>query len=182
MQIYFKDLTEWHDWLKANHDSVNSIWMIFYKKHTGVSCISYEDAICEALCFGWIDSLIKKKDEKTYLRKFTPRKDTSNWSHKNIERMRELWESDRMTEWGRAKFPLELLHKKQQRAEIRMPSAFKKALKKNAAACEFFQDLAPSYRRNYLGWIGAAKKETTKQKRIEEAIELLAAGKKLGMK
>ncbi|MFH1006863.1 MAG: hypothetical protein V1800_05080 [Candidatus Latescibacterota bacterium] len=89
-RLYFKTSAEWREWLQSNHDKATSIWLVFFKKDTGRSSIDYEVAVEEALCFGWIDSIIKKKDEEEYARKFTPRHDNSKWSEVNKKRVEKL--------------------------------------------------------------------------------------------
>lgn len=77
-KLYVSKRSHWRKWLRENHNTETIIWLIFYKQHTDKASLAYEDAVEEALCFGWIDSIIKKIDEEKYIRKFTPRKDNSN--------------------------------------------------------------------------------------------------------
>jgi uncharacterized protein YdeI (YjbR/CyaY-like superfamily) len=128
---------EWRAWLRGHHDSVAEIWLVFHKRHTRKKSVPYEDAIEEALCFGWVDSLVRRLDERRYARKFTPRRPDSRWSKINLRRY---------------------------------------------AAWATFERLAPSYRRDSVGWLDTGKKAATNQTRLREAIELLAAGAKLGLK
>src|SRR5215510_2168741 len=90
------NLTEWRTWLQENHQSESEVWLIFHKIHTGIASVDYSDALDEALCFGWIDSLIRRLDEARYARKFTPRKPDSKWSPTNRKRYAELRESGRL--------------------------------------------------------------------------------------
>ncbi|MDH3841162.1 MAG: hypothetical protein OES35_09605, partial [Chromatiales bacterium] len=83
-QRHFPDRDSWRAWLEKNHASCRGIWLVFFKKHTGRSSISYDAAVEEALCFGWIDSLIRRLDEDRFARKFTPRTDTKKWSAANL--------------------------------------------------------------------------------------------------
>ena len=78
-QFYSKDKVEWREWLQQHNQSKNVIWLIFYKKHTHVPCIAYDDAVEETICFGWIDSIVKRIDEKKYGQKFTPRKSSNRY-------------------------------------------------------------------------------------------------------
>ena len=80
---YVATRSEWCKWLQKHHTSATEIWLIYYKKHTGMPRVSYNDAVEEALCFGWIDSLVKRVDADTYAQKFTPRKSKSKWSELN---------------------------------------------------------------------------------------------------
>jgi len=87
---------EWRDWLAEHHDSVPEVWLIFYKRHAAVSSINHKDALDEALCFGWIDSLVKRLDDRRYAIKFTPRRADSRWSDVNRKRYKELKASGRI--------------------------------------------------------------------------------------
>jgi hypothetical protein len=104
----FERRTEsWRAWLAKNHASEREVWVIFPKKHTGEKCMSYEDSVEEALCHGWIDSIIKRIDDQTYARKFTPRTDNLNWSDVNKRRVAKCIREGRMTEIGLAKIAYE---------------------------------------------------------------------------
>ncbi len=74
---------EWRRWLATHHDTVTAVWLVFHRQHTGVTCLGYDDAVEEALCYGWVDSIIKRLDDQCYLRKFTPRRAGSVWSAVN---------------------------------------------------------------------------------------------------
>ena len=92
--------TEWRKWLSLNHDKSNGVWLTFYKIDSGKPSLDYEAAVEEALCFGWIDSIIKKIDDKKYVRKFTPRNETSKWSALNKKRAEKMILNKRMTKHG----------------------------------------------------------------------------------
>jgi uncharacterized protein YdeI (YjbR/CyaY-like superfamily) len=172
---------QWRTWLDKNQGSSPGIWLIFYKDHTGVKSIAYEDSVREALCFGWIDSLIKRLDDDRYARKFTPRKSTSKWSDINRKRWDELRTAGLLTGTGLAAAPTE--NKYAPRPKIpELPAYIAKALRSNPQAWSFFQQLAPGYRRHFVVWIHMAKGAGTREKRIRESIALLADGKKLGLK
>ncbi|MGE5680987.1 MAG: YdeI/OmpD-associated family protein [Bacillota bacterium] len=179
---------EWRDWLKKNHLKENVIWLVFYKQSANKPILPLEDAVGEALCYGWIDSIIKKLDEERYARKFTPRTNTNNWSEVNKARVRKLIKEGRMTEFGLSKvtFPLEDSSENktppQKKKVLDIPPLVKKTLRADALAWKNFSSLAPSYRRLYVLWITSAKKEETQAKRAAEALELLRQNKKLGSK
>lgn len=186
-QLYFKTSDDWREWLTGNHDREEGVWMIFFKKETGESCIEYEAAVEEALCFGWIDSIIKKIDTKKYVRKFTPRRDSSKWSGLNKKRIAKLIKENRMTEIGMEKIKAAKksgLWDKPDRPVIRfdIPEEFQSALNRNKKAKEYFDQLSPTYRKQFIGWIVVAKRQETKERRIRESIELLEKGQKLGLK
>jgi uncharacterized protein YdeI (YjbR/CyaY-like superfamily) len=172
---------QWRRWLSKHHASSPGIWLVFYRKHTRVKSIPYEDSVREALCFGWIDSLIKRLDDDRYALKFTPRHPTSRWSAINRERWAELKAAGLLTAAGLAALPTDHTYAPKPRIPD-LPAYFAKRLKANRKAWKFFQDLAPTYRRPFVGWIHLAKRPETREKRIREAIALLAAGQKLGLK
>jgi uncharacterized protein YdeI (YjbR/CyaY-like superfamily) len=172
---------QWRAWLTKHHTSSPGVWLVFYKAHTGVKSIPYEDAVREALCFGWIDSLVKRLDDDRFALKVTPRKPTSKWSDLNRKRWRELKAAGVLTSAGLAAAPTNNTYAA--RPVIpELPDYLAKALKAHSKAWAFFQQLAPSYRRNFVVWIHIAKRPETRARRIRESIALLAAGKKLGLK
>ena len=183
-----KNRAEWRTWLAAHHDKEAEIWLVHYKKETGKASVDYEASVGEALCYGWIDSIIKKLDEMKYARKFTPRKDDSKWSPSNKKRVEKLLKEGLMTEHGLQKVEAAKCSGKwdapdqRPRLTFEMPAEFAEALRKNKKAQETFEKLAPTYQKQYLGWIEVAKRPETRQKRIKESIRLLAEGKKLGLK
>jgi uncharacterized protein YdeI (YjbR/CyaY-like superfamily) len=186
-QVYLADRDQWRDWLSRHHKSNTGIWLVCYKKGTSKPTIAYDDAVEEALCFGWIDSIIKKIDDEKYVRKFTPRKDKSRWSQLNKKRANKMIKQGRMTEAGLAKIKAAKKNgcwNQDVRPQIsfEVPPEFAKALARNKKAKENFENLAPSYRKFYIGWIATAKRPETKERRITESIALLEKGKKLGMK
>ena len=177
-----KSRTAWRSWLGRHHDSHSEIWLIFHKRHTGRIALSYNDAVEEALCYGWIDSLIKRLDDDRYVRLFTPRKPTSRWSTANRRRYADLQQRGVLAAPGVKRAPTGRSSDAPRPSVSALPSYITHALKTNTRAQRYFEQLAPSYRRMYIGWIDSAKRQETKQKRLREAIEMLAAGKKLGLK
>jgi uncharacterized protein YdeI (YjbR/CyaY-like superfamily) len=179
---------QWRQWLAKNHDSASEVWLIFHKKHTGTPCIAYSDALDEALCYGWIDSLVKRIDDDRYARKFTPRTPESNWSSINIKRYNELKAAGKLAAPGIARSPDGRPIVDRPPPES-LPADFatymkhaEKALKQDRRAWTTFETLPPSHRHRYLGWIAMAKREETRARRLREAISLLRGGKKLGLK
>jgi uncharacterized protein YdeI (YjbR/CyaY-like superfamily) len=173
---------QWRSWLQKHHDSESDIWLVFYRRHTAKRTISYEDAVEEALCFGWIDSLVRRLDEDRYARKFTPRKPGSRWSTSNRRRYAVLEARGLLAAPGLARAPTARSGDAPRPSVLVLPAYIEKALKANARAREHFQQLPPSARRAYIGWIDSARREATKARRLDQAIGLLAAGKKLGLK
>jgi len=173
---------EWRSWLDEHHHSESEVWLVFHKRHTGRASIAYQDAVDEALCFGWIDSLIKRLDDARYARKFTPRKADSKWSTTNRQRYAQLEASGRLMPAGLNRPPTDRSGDAPRPSPSKLPQYIQDALRNRPAAWNYFQSLAPSFRRLYIGWIDSAKQPETKLRRLEEAIRLLAAGKKLGLK
>lgn len=172
---------KWRAWLAKHHASSQGIWFVFHKKHTGVTSVPYDDAVREALCFGWIDSLVKRLDDDRYLQKFTPRKPGSFWSDSNRKRWAELRSEGLLAEAGLAAAPTDKSYAA--RPEIpEMPAYLAAALKANPKARAFFLTLPRTERRNFVVWTHVAKRAETREKRLRESIRLLAAGQKLGLK
>ena len=181
-----RTLERWRAWLAKHHASEPEIWLIFHKKHTGIPSVAHGDALDEALCYGWIDSLVKRVDGDRYAIKFTPRKADSTWSTANITRYAALKASNRLATPGIERSPQgrpvvdgpspESLPSAASRREV------EQALKKDGRAWKSFDALAPSHRRRYVTWIAMAKREETRQKRLREAIAMLRSGKTLGLK
>ena len=178
-EVYCKNRFEWRKWLAKNHRKVKWIWLIYYKKHTGKPRVSYDDAVEEAICFGWIDSSIQRIDDERYRQKFTPRNRDSKWSAHNVRRAYKMISEGKMTkaglvlfeEWKATGKSPEL--RKKIRQEPNPPHQMLQALKKSPKALENFNRLAPSHKRNYILWITDAKKEETKKRRIDKAVLML---------
>lgn len=174
---------EWRQWLAAHHDSESEVWLVFHKIHTGQASIGYEDAVEEALCFGWIDSIIKRLDDDRYARKFTPRKPDSRWSTANRRRYASLQSRGLLAAPGLLRAPTAASPSGDAPKPPKdLPRYIETALKAEEAAWAHFEKLPPSHRRLYVSWIDSAKKQETKARRLQEAISLLHAGKRLGLK
>ena len=189
--IHFRDRKELRNWLKENHDKSAGIWMLYYKKHLKIACIEYNDALKEALSFGWIDSIIKKIDEEKYARKFTPRTDTKKWSDLNKRIVAELMQKGEMTQFGLSKIDPSILDEidnleskveKKEKKEFEIPAFIIDEFAKNPPALTNFNNLAITYKKHFVFWIADAKSEETIHKRIRESIELLKENKSLGLK
>ena len=173
---------EWRKWLKEHYDSKSEIWLVFHKRHTCITTISYNDAVEEALCFGWIDSIVRRLDDTRYARKFTPRKADSKWSTINRRRYADLESRGLLAAPGLKRAPTSGSGDTPRPSVSALPSYIEETLKTDPRAWQYFKQLAPSYQRAYIGWIESAKREETKEKRLREALSLLAAGRKLGLK
>jgi uncharacterized protein YdeI (YjbR/CyaY-like superfamily) len=172
---------KWRAWLKKNHAASVGMWLVYPKVHTGVSTVSYDDSVREALCFGWIDGLVHAIDDEKYERRFTPRRRGSQWSDLNRRRWAELQAAGLLAPAGLAAAPTGNSYAPRP-ARLEVPDYLIAALKTNPSAWAAFEKLAPSHRRQYAGWIDSAKRPETREKRISEAIARLAVGEKLGLK
>lgn len=173
---------EWRRWLERNHATASEVWLVFHKRHTGVTGLRYEDAVEEALCYGWIDSILRRLDASRYARKFTPRRADSKWSTANRRRYADLARRGLLTPAGLRRAPTARSGDAPRPSVAKLPPYIERGLKADARAWRFFQELAPSHRRSYVGWIDSAKREETRARRLREAVRLLAARRKLGMK
>lgn len=186
-ELYFNNSDDWRDWLSQYHDQSEGIWLVYYKKGSGQPTMNYEESVEEAVCFGWVDSLIRKIDEKRFARKFTPRKDNSKWSDSNKQRVARLINEKRMAKSGMEKVRIAKkngMWDKPDRPQIpsELPVEFKTALLNNKKAKQNFDVLASSSQKHYIAWIAMAKKAETRGKRINEAIQLLERNEKLGLR
>jgi uncharacterized protein YdeI (YjbR/CyaY-like superfamily) len=183
--LLLRSVEQWREWLAKHHASEPEVWLIFHKKQSGIAWIDYKEALDEALCFGWIDSLVKRLDDSRYARKFTPRRPDSRWSALNRRRYAELRAEGRLAPAGIACAPSGVAPApKPSRLNLpeKLPSYLQRALHSHPAAMRTFNALSLEERRRYYAWIESAKREKTKLRRLEEAIRLLTAGKVLGLK
>ena len=161
---------DFRKWLEKNHDKHTKVGLIIHKKHTGKKSPSHRELMEEAICFGWIDTTIKRIDEDTFIRFFSRRNKNSKWSYNTLSYAKDLMKRKKMTPNG-LQFYKEGLKKKPHDYGIplnpEIPSEMKDIFEKNKKAKEHFEKLAPSIRRTYLRWIFRAKREETKNKRIK---------------
>lgn len=181
-----RNSADWRTWLERNHDREQEVWLVYFKPASGRTGIDYETSVEEALCFGWIDSIIQKIDDEKYARKFNPHRADSQWSESNKRRVVKLVREGRMTEAGLAKIPfdvnaLDLDQPKVQRPPVEMPAHVAQALQANPQVWAAFQKLPPSHQRNYILWLADAKKPETFERRLKRMTEELLAGKPTAM-
>jgi len=184
--IYVTNRIDWRDWLESNHQSKKEIWLIYYKKHTGKPRIPYDDAVEEALCFGWIDSIVKRVDDATFVQKFSPRKPRSLWSALNKDRVEKMIKAGLMTQAGLDKIEEAKNNGKWEEAYtskkvVEIPSDLTFELSKDNAAHRNFLNFADSYKNMYINWINSAKKEETRQRRIKKVVLRASKNMKPGM-
>jgi uncharacterized protein YdeI (YjbR/CyaY-like superfamily) len=182
--VYFKNRAEWRRWLERHHDKRTEIWLIHYRKHYKKPGVRLEEAVEEALCFGWIDGQLKKLDDERFRLRYSPRKPKSPWSRLNREKAENLIRSGRMTAAGLARIEeakkLGLWQRAYtNKARARVPSDLKAALLKNRKAWDNFQKFANTYRNMYIGWVVSARTEETREKRIDRVVERASKNKKL---
>jgi uncharacterized protein YdeI (YjbR/CyaY-like superfamily) len=186
--VHVSTRDQWRRWLIKNHEKENAgIWLAFYRKQTGRPSLDYEEAVEEALCFGWIDSLIKRIDDNKYCRKFTPRKDKSRWSSTNRRRVEKIIKEGRMTEFGLAKVEAAKRSANWQSdprpmLNMHVPQELSEALARNPKAKDFFEKLPPSHRKHFIAWVVTAKRPETRARRVRQSLALLARGEELELK
>ena len=186
-ELIVSDHLQWRKWLSDNHDKLDEIWLVYYKKHTGKASISYVESVEEAICFGWIDGKKRSIDEQKYAHRFSPRRAKSKWTPLNIKRAKALIEQGRMSKSGlrsfeqRVEYDERFLELRSQQ-ETTLPESIENTLRANKKAWANFNALAPGYKKQYILWLVSAKKPETRARRLQEALLLLAENKKLGMK
>jgi uncharacterized protein YdeI (YjbR/CyaY-like superfamily) len=169
----------WRLWLEEHHASETEVWLVFFKGERSV--LGYDAAVEEALCYGWVDGLIKRVDDERCMRRFTPRKAGSAWSDANRRRVRALVAAGRMTPAGYAVMRPEVLTEDAPpRTEaVDFPPPHDAML--TPAARQGFERLTPAQRRNYVRWVTEAKREETRVARMTKACAMLERGEKLEM-
>lgn len=175
---------EWREWLAENHDKSAGVWFVYFKKQAGKPRVSYTEAVEEALCFGWIDSLPRKLDDERSKLLFTPRKRKSVWSKLNKERIEKLIKNGLMTETGLAK--IEAAKKDgswntlDASDNLEIPTDLAKEFRANKAAAENFEAFPASVKRGILYWITSAKRDETRKNRVEKTVRMAAKNKRAG--
>jgi uncharacterized protein YdeI (YjbR/CyaY-like superfamily) len=184
--LNFKDIQGWHRWLEQNHDKEAEAWLIIYKKRGRQTGLRYDEALEEALCFGWIDGKMKSIDSERFVLRFSTRKARSVWSKINKDKAKQLTAQGRMANAGLAK--IEEAKKNgawgaayTNKTRDKIPTDLRSALKENSTAWNNFNNFANSYRNMYIGWIIGAKTEETRKRRIVEVVRRSVLNKKPGM-
>jgi uncharacterized protein YdeI (YjbR/CyaY-like superfamily) len=173
--LHVTNRKDWRAWLKKHYKTEKEIWLVYYKKQTGKPRISYNDAVEEALCFGWIDSIVKTLDEKRTAQRFSPRKPKSKYSAANQERLRKLLKGRKVIKEVRET----LGNFSEEKSEV--PKDILKAIKANKQAWENFQRFSESYKRIRIGFIdGARKRPEEFQKRLRYFIKMTEKNKQYG--
>jgi uncharacterized protein YdeI (YjbR/CyaY-like superfamily) len=184
--LFFASPAEWRRWLVANHARKDELWVGFHKRSTGKPSLTWPESVDEALCFGWIDGLRKSVDAERYMIRFTPRRTGSIWSAVNVRRVAELTKRRRMRAAGVRVFKTRsaaktAIYSFEQRKTARLPPAYMKQFKANAAAWRFFTAQAPWYQRTTTWWVISAKQEPTRLKRLARLIDDSANGRRIDL-
>ena len=181
---FFAKPEDFRRWLEAHHGNTSEQWVGFYKKDSGRPSITWQESVDEALCVGWIDGLRKTINAESYKIRFTPRKKTSNWSAVNIGRVKELTKERRMQPAGLKAFEQRKEEKSgiyayENRKSAVLGAAAEKRFRSRRKAWDFFQNLPASYRQTLIWWVVSAKREETRQERLERLITESEAGRRV---
>jgi uncharacterized protein YdeI (YjbR/CyaY-like superfamily) len=180
---FFASPAEFRAWLEANHATETEVWVGSYRKATGKQGMTWSESVDQALCFGWIDGVRKSIDDQRYKQRFTPRKPRSNWSRINVEKVAKLTEEGLMTPAGLAAFEKRTEHKTGVYSYENRPEKFgpdqEARFKKHPKAWAFFEGQPRSYRRAAIWWVISAKREETREKRLQTLIADSKAGRRL---
>ena len=182
--FYARNRREWRAWLAKHHRTAPEIWLVYYKKASGKPRIPYNDAVDEALCYGWIDSILKSIDSRCFAQRFSPRRPTSKLSDMNRERVRRLIAAKRMTQAGLASISHAFDHKRDTKKKLpaTIPADILRALKQDPTVWKHFQRFPESYQRIRIGWIAAARaRREVLQQRLRYFLKMTAQNKRFGM-
>ncbi len=183
-----KTRKQWRQWLEKNHLTSSGVWFTYFKKETGKPRVSYDEAVEEALCFGWIDSLPRRLDDERTMLKFTPRKPKSVWSQLNKTRIEKLIKQKLMMPAGLASIELAkkngswetLTASDNAAANNQLPADLEKLFIKNKKAKENFTSFSFSIRKQFLSWLDSAKRPETREARLKQTVLMATANRKPG--
>lgn len=182
--ISFNSKREWDVWLGKHYSSSNAVWVRFYKKYSGKQTFTYDEALESALCYGWIDGIVNKYDDESYIQRFTPRRSKSIWSKRNVEIVTRLMNEGKMMPSGIAQVEAAKEDGRWENAyaspaNIQVPKEFLSLLEKNKKAKTFFETLNKTNKYAIVWNIQTAKKIETKERRMQKYIHMLTKGEKL---
>ena len=180
--FYAATRKEWRAWLRKNHRLKKEIWLVYYRKETGKPRIPYNDAVEEALCFGWIDSTVRKIDRERFAQRFSPRKNTSRLSQMNKERIRRLIARKKMTKAGLAAVAHAFNPAKDRETNFVIPARILKPLKANKEAWKNFRKFPKAYQRIRIAYIDSRRRhgEVQFKKSLANFIAKTAKNKRFG--
>ena len=170
--VFFATPAAWRRWLATHHARDSELWVGFYKRESGTPSITWPESVDEALCFGWIDGVRKSLGASAYMIRFTPRRTGSTWSAVNVRRVAELIATGRMEPAGLRAYEARTTQNtaiyayEQARHTARLPPAYEKEFKKEAAAWRFYREMPAWYQRTSSWWVISAKREETRRKRL----------------
>jgi uncharacterized protein YdeI (YjbR/CyaY-like superfamily) len=180
---FFPTQSHLRKWFEKNHNKADELWVGYYKKTTGKPSITWQESVDEALCFGWIDGIRKSVDDESYKIRFTPRRKSSIWSTINIKRINELIKLGLVQPAGLEVFNNRDFKRTNQysfeKENVKLSKEFEKKIKANKKAWEYFQHLAPTYKKPSIWWVMSAKKEDTKLRRLNTLIKCSEEGRKI---
>ena len=183
--FFAQDAAAWRAWLEANHATEREVWLVLLKTRVQRASVRYAEAVEEALCFGWIDGMLRRIDDARHMIRFTPRKTGSVWAASNKARVERLIVEGRMRPEGLALVEEAKRRGEWDRADERedvktVPDDLAAALAVDARVREAWERLAPSHKKLYLSWIGEAKRPETRARRVAETVRRAAEGRRLG--
>lgn len=180
--LFFANAQAFREWLEKNHATATELWVGYYKKASGKGGMVYADALEQALCYGWIDGIVKSIDEVCYMQRFTPRAKRSYWSAVNIRKMEGLIERGLARPAGRAAFETRTSRPpgrySNENPNVALDAAAVRQFKANRDAWRWFEEQAASFRRVAAHWVTSAKKPETRAARLATLIESAARGKR----
>ena len=179
-RVELSSRAEWRAWLAANHRSATGVWLVSWKRRTGRPTVGYEEAVEEALCFGWIDGVLNRLDDERSMQYFAPRKPKSTWARSNKERVARLEAAGLMTEAGRVAVAVARANGSWESLEVIdaliVPDDLAAALAASPGARERFDGSSVSVRRMALAWVYQAKRPATRAARVEQVAAIAARG------
>ena len=178
--IYFESPQAFYDWLSQHHETETEVYVGYWKKHTAKPSLTWSEAVDQALCFGWIDGKVNRVDEERHMQRFTPRRNGSNWSKVNVEKVGKLQEAGLMRPAGLAAFERRDTDKVGVYSfenDAQLAPDYDARLRANKAAADYFDSRPPWYRRTAIHLVMSAKREETRERRLEQLIEDSAAGR-----
>lgn len=181
---YFATPEEFRAWLGRNHATATELGVVLHRKASGKPTMTWSEAVDQALCFGWIDSIARRIDETSRVQRFTPRKPKSNWSAVNIKKVKELTAKGLMRPAGLAAYARREearsgVYSYENRHLAALDAEREATFKAHEAAWDFFGKQAPSYRQTAIYWVMNAKRDETRSKRLAKLIDLSAAKSRL---
>ena len=182
--IHFSTAVDFRQWLEQHHARASELWVVFYKKSSGKAGMTYSEAVDEALCFGWIDGLLKRLDAERFMQRFTPRRTVSTWSNLNLQRVKRLTTAGRMHPAGLAAYAARSpkrtgIYSFESAHPPKLPREFRAEFRRSGKAWSFFTAQPAGYQRTAIHRVLAPKQEATRKRWLARLIAHSAAGKHL---